>query len=123
MIGAHSVINFKEERDGPYPREVAISGAGDGVQPRDTGDFNQTMNSGRLSCPYAHRYQSLFTRRTVMVWINTRMGTQRHAWGRIPSALNFLQVITSPLSSLGEREKGMGNKPRGPACHEHGTCM
>ena len=56
-------------------------------------------------------YQSLFCcEDSQEFWISTRMGTQRHALGKIPSVPDFLQVITSPSSSprKKKREKGMG---------------
>ena len=70
-----------------------------------------------------NRYHRLFyCEDSQVVWINTRMGTQRHALGRIPSVSDFLQVITSPLSSPGEKKRKRNGEinPRDPR-HEHGT--
>lgn len=69
-------------------------------------------------------YQSLFCCEDSQVfWISTRMGTQRHTLGKIPSVPDFLQVITSPSSSPREKKKRKRNGEINPCDprQEHGT--
>lgn len=116
MIGPHSVINFRERESAPTPGEVAILCRWRGHTSKIQEHVDSNNKQGRLSCPMHNPYQSLFCREDrQVVWISTRMGTERQALGKIPSVPDFLQVITSPSSSPRKKKKRekkeWGNKP------------